>query len=116
MDQEERAATAARIQALVTELRQSSVGERLRDPAFRQRHVVEALLHNPDPVMREIGAQVRDGHIRLSDIQRVAAYREAFANAAQEAAQRLDPKETAKQLEELAARTRKSEPDQWNRR
>ncbi len=115
MDQEERAATAARIQALVTELHHSPVGERLRDPAFRQRHVVEALLHNPDPVMREIGEQVRDGHMRLSEIQRVPAYRDAFANAAQQAAQRLDPKEIAKQLEQLATRTR-GEPEQRDRR
>ncbi len=100
MDQEERAATAARIQALVTELRHSPVGERLRDPAFRQ----------------EIGEQVRDGHMRLSDLQRVPAYRDAFANAAQQAAQRLDPKEMAKQLEQLATRTRDSEPEQWDRR
>jgi hypothetical protein len=48
MDRDERAATTARIQALVTELHSSPLGERLRDPTLRQRHVIEALLHNPD--------------------------------------------------------------------
>jgi hypothetical protein len=53
--------------------------------------------------------------MRLSEIQRVPAYRDAFANAAQQAAQRLDPKEIAKQLEQLATRTR-GEPEQRDRR
>jgi hypothetical protein len=93
---------AARISELIAELDHSPRGEQLRDAGFRRRHAYEALLRNPDPVMREIGQQLRDGHMRLSDILRVPAYAEAFGKAARQAEERLDPREIARQLEQFA--------------
>lgn len=111
MEGNENAAVAARIRELVAELDDSPVGERLRDPSFHHRHVCEALLHNPDPVMREIGRQVRDGQMRISDVLRVPEYADAFRGAARSAAERLDPKDIARQLEELAAANRDGGPE-----
>jgi hypothetical protein len=85
----------------VRQVDETPLGRELRDPAARRRRTGEALLRSGDPVLREIGAQVRDGRIRLVDALRQPAYAEAFRNAAQKAAEHLDPHRIAAQLEEL---------------
>ena len=106
-DDEERRAAAASIQNSVRVLSGTPFGERLRNPAFRQQHAAEALLRNPDPIMREIGRQLQDGSMRPSDVLRIPEYREAFGRAAEQVRDRLDPKQVAAELEALAERSEK---------
>ena len=106
MDIEARAVAQGRIRDLVRQLDGTSFGVALRSPDARHRRAYEALLQNRDPVMREIGEQLRDGRIRLSDVIRIPAYAEAFHDAASRAADRLDPVVVAQRLEELAAEQR----------
>jgi hypothetical protein len=100
-----------RIRELIADIRDSPMGQRLSDVSFRRQHAYEALTRNADPVLREIGEQLRDGRMRPADILRVPAYREAFQQAAEQAAERLDPAEIAEQLETLAARARDERVD-----
>jgi hypothetical protein len=58
----------------------------LRDPAVRRRRVVEALLGSPDPILREVGEQMRDGRVMVADAIRVPAYANALRSAAVQAA------------------------------
>jgi hypothetical protein len=106
MSTDETQTTAARMRELIAEVADSPVGDRLRDPDTRRRHAYDALLHNPDPVLREIGEQLCDGRMRPSDILRVPAYAEAFRHAARSAQERLHPREIVKELEELVAKSR----------
>jgi hypothetical protein len=104
----------AHLRELVGELDRSPLGERLRDRQLRRRHAYEALLRNPDPIMREIGEQLRDGRMRPSDVLSVPAYMEAFQRGAEQAQQRLDPREVAAQLESmLAAASKDANNDEW---
>jgi hypothetical protein len=98
--------TEVRIRELIAEIRDSPVGQRLSDVNVRRQHAYEALTRHADPVLREIGEQLRDGRMRPVDILRVPAYRDAFQQAAEQAADRLDPTVIADQLEILAARAR----------
>jgi hypothetical protein len=93
----------AHLRDLIDELDRSPLGQRLRDRSFRRQHAYHALLRNPDPTMREIGEQLRDGRMRSADILTVPAYLEAFRRGADRAAQRLDPRDIATQLETLLA-------------
>jgi hypothetical protein len=102
MSADDIAATQQRIRELLRQLDGTPVGRELRDPAARRRRAGEALLHSGNPVLREIGAQVRDGRIRLVEALRMPAYAETFRTAARQAAERLDPAQIAAQLEELA--------------
>ena|SRR5438046_507898 len=95
----------ARIRELVGQFEATPAGRVLRSPEVRRRRACEVLLASDDPVLREIGEQVRDGRMRLADGVRVPAYAEAFANAAKQAAERLDPRRVADQLGELVARS-----------
>jgi hypothetical protein len=116
MDAVEATATFARIRDLLHKIDASPLGRAMRDPDARHRRACEALLHSPDPVMREIGEQVRDGRIRLADVIRVPVYAEAFRNATQQAIEQLDPRRVAEQLEQLAAQHRDDIAVRGNRR
>ena len=96
------------IRELLRELESLPAGKAWRDPAARRRRAAEVLLGSPDPVLREVGAQVRDGRIRLCAAIRIPAYADAFANAARMAAEHLDPERLAAQLQELVAQQRRS--------
>jgi hypothetical protein len=100
-----------RLRALMGELDRSPLGQRLRDRAMHRRHAHVALLRNPDPTMREIGEQLRDGRMRPADILTVPAYLEAFQRGADRAAQRLDPRELAEQLETMLATVQRNTAD-----
>ena len=108
MDDDKRRAAAESIRDSVRALRDTPIGERLRSAAFRQEHAAEALLRNPDPIMREIGRQLQDGSMRPSDVLRIPAYREAFGRAAEQVRDRLDPKAVATELDKLAEREQAS--------
>jgi hypothetical protein len=88
---------------LVARLRSGPLGKRLADRRFRREHGYEALLHNPDPIMREIGQQLRDGVIRPVDILRVPEYTEAFRRSAEHAAEHLDEHRIADELRTMIA-------------
>lgn len=105
MDDPDERDVAAMIQDSVRALRDTPAGQRLRSRAFRQEHAAEALLRHPDPVMREIGQQLRDGTMSPSDVLRVPAYTEAFQRAAVDARDRLDPQRIAAELSGLAERS-----------
>jgi hypothetical protein len=85
-------------------LAETSLGERLSNPAARRERAAEALLRHPDPVLREIGQQIRDGSMRPSDVLRIPAYRDAFGRAAAQVSRDLDAKAVAAELRSLAAR------------
>ena len=102
---------AGDIADLVAELRSGPLGERLADRRFRRQHAYEALVHNPDPIMREIGQQLRDGAIRPADILRIPEYTEAFRRGADRAAQRLDPERIADDLQTMIAQARDQDAD-----
>ncbi len=102
MSAAETEAAQRRIGELVRRLDGRPLARALRDPAVRRQRAGDALLRSDDPVLREIGAQVRDGRLRLVDALREPAYAEAFRNAARQAAERLDPQRIAAQLEEHA--------------
>jgi len=89
-------------------LRETSLGERLTSRTARRERAAEALLRHPDPVMREIGRQLRDGSMRPSDVLRIPEYREAFGRAAEQVRRDLDPRMVAAQLRELAQRAERS--------
>jgi hypothetical protein len=97
-----------RIRHLLRELDATPAGRELLSPAARRQRAAEVLLGSPDPVLREIGEQVRDGRIRLADAIRIPAYAEAFSNAARQAAGRIDPERIAEQLEQFVAHQRGS--------
>lgn len=99
---------AATIRELVSELEGTALGERMHDPEFRRRHAYGALQHNPDPIMREIGQQLRDGSMRPADVLRVPAYAEAFLRSTEDAARRLEPKKIAAELSALLAEQRRA--------
>jgi hypothetical protein len=102
MDDDERREAAETIRDSVRLLRsRSPIGERLRSGAFRREHAGEALLRHPDPIMREIGRQLRDGTMRPSDVLRIPEYRDAFGRAAEQVRDRLDPKAVATELSRL---------------
>jgi hypothetical protein len=109
-DDEDRREAAASIRDSVRTLRDTPFGERLGNSDFRRQHAAEALLRNPDPIMREIGNQLRDGSMRPSDVLRIPEYREAFGRAAEQVRDRLDPTKVAAELAELAER---SEKESW---
>jgi len=102
---------AGDIADLVAELRSGPLGERLADRRFRRQHAYEALVHNPDPIMREIGQQLRDGAIRPADILRIPEYTEAFRRGADRAAQRLAPERIADDLQTMIAQARDQDAD-----
>lgn len=94
------------IRESVRTLRETSLGERLNDRVARRERAAEALLRHPDPVMREIGRQFQDGSMRPSDVLRIPEYREAFGRAAEQVSRDLDPAIVARQLRQLAERSR----------
>lgn len=104
MMDEERREVAESIRDSVRTLRATEVGERLGSRAFRQEHAAEALLRHPDPIMQEIGRQLRDGSMRPADVLSIPEYREAFGRAAAEARRTIDPRAVAAELRELAER------------
>jgi len=106
MMDEDRREVADSIRDSVRSLRGTTLGERLRGRAFRQEHAAEALLRHPDPIMREIGRQLRDGSMRPADVLRIPEYRDAFGRAAADARRSLDPKAVAADLHELAERVK----------
>jgi len=95
-----------RILDLIGQLDMTSAGLVLRSPQARRQRACELLLASDDPVLREIGEQVRDSRMRLADAIRVPAYGEAFARAAATAAERLDPEQVAERLAAYVARDR----------
>jgi hypothetical protein len=109
VDAEAPAAVQSRIRELVSELDGTSFAVARRGPAARRQRAYEALLLNPDPVMREIGEELRDGRITLADIVRIPAYADAFREAASRAIDRLAPAVVAEQLEELVADQRRKD-------
>jgi hypothetical protein len=99
-------AARARIRGLVRELAASPAGQALRSPAGRRERVAAALLHSSDPVLREIGAQVRDRQITPAEAIREPAYAEALRTALRQAAERLDAHRLAEDLAEFVNRQR----------
>jgi len=91
-------------------LRNTPVGERLASRSFRREHTAQALLANPDPIMQEIGRQLRDGTMDLADVLRHPDYADAFRAAAAQALERLDPQEVAQQMTDLAERAHADDP------
>jgi hypothetical protein len=104
MDDPEQRPAAETIREAIRALRGTPAGERLRSHTQRTQHAAEALLRSPDPIMREVGGQLRDGAMRPSDVLRIPEYRDAFQRAAEQARDQLDPKKVAAELERLAER------------
>ncbi len=51
------------------------LGAVLSEPAQRREMLYAALTEHPDPVLRELGQQLRDGRIRPGELGSVDAYR-----------------------------------------
>jgi hypothetical protein len=94
---------AATIRRRMAQLAGTRTGARLSDDQLRHRQAFEGLAQHPDPVLQEIGEQLRDGTMTPSDVLRVPAYAEAFRTAAQRA-ELLDPRQIAAELGELVER------------
>jgi hypothetical protein len=55
-----------------------------------------ALARHPDPILREIGTQLRDGHIRPRDVLSAPAYRAVLLRALDRLGQQAAPATTAR--------------------
>lgn len=99
------------IEELLAKIDQSPIGDIVRDEPAMQRMILDLMTRNEDPVLREMGAELREGKIGLRDLGDLPAYRPAMA-AGLERVGELDLASMSEQLDELIAERQESEPDQ----
>lgn len=64
----------------------TALGAEFTDPHRRRERVYAALAEHPDPLLREIGQQLRDGLIRPMDLARDGAYEAVLRHGVEVAA------------------------------
>jgi hypothetical protein len=89
------------IEALLAKVEDSRYRELLHDDQLRRRLVVKMLAESDDPMLREMGEQLRDGLVKPSQLMSIPEYWEALGRG-YEALGRIDLDQVAEQVDATA--------------
>ncbi len=99
------------MEELLAKIDQSPIGDIVRDEQAMQRMIFDVMARNEDPVLREMGTELREGNTSLRGLADVPAYRTAMQTGLERVGD-LDLAGMSEQLDELTAERQESESDQ----
>lgn len=99
------------IEELLTKIDQSPIGDIVRDEQSMERMIFDLMTRSEDPVVREMGTELREGNITLRGLGDIPSYRTAMEAGLNRVGE-LDLASMSDQLDELIAERQDSETGQ----
>jgi hypothetical protein len=95
----------AALDQLLEAVARTSFGELLHDEQRRRHELFKMMADSPDPMLREMGEQLRDGLARPGDLLSVPSYAETLMNGCRQLAESgLDLDEVMAEIDEIGRR------------